>query len=194
MRRLGPVFVVMFALLAFAPAVSADTSPAPSPRETFESVGFDAFSSDCDARTCTDTFIFAVRQTTSSGETFSYACVDQFTYNLRTGRGSGGGGCAESVNLTVAGDLSSASLSPTQVEVCDGRRCQTITVSAELQGTGQTSTFRGRFTERDGTCTFTYSESGKRQSATGTLTLDGAPIAVEGSISSSNTTFTSKCR
>lgn len=193
MRRFVPVFVVMFALLAFAPAVSADTAPS-SPRETFESVGFDAFNSDCDARTCTDTYIFASQQTTSSGETFSYVCVDQWTYNLRTGRGSGWGGCAESANLTVAGDLSSATLAATDIEVCDGRRCETITVSAELQGTGETATFRGRFTERDGTCTFTYSDSGKRRSATGTVTLDGSTIAVEGWIYSSKTTFTSKCR
>ena len=192
MRRIVPVVVVLLALLAFAPAVSADT--APLPRETFESVGFDAFNSECDARTCTDTFIYASEQTTSSGESFSYVCVDRFTYNLRTGRGSGGSGCTESADLTMAEDLSSATLAPTDIDFCDGRQCETITVSAELQGTGDTTTFRGRFTERDGTCTYTYADSGARRSATGTLTLDGSNIAIDGSIYTSRTTVTSKCR
>ena len=195
MRRIVPVVVVMLALLAFAPAVSADTTPEPPlPRETYESVGFDAWNSDCDARTCTDTNVYASEQTTSSGETSSYVCVEQWTYNLRTGRGSFSGGCTESADLTVAGDLSSATLAPTDVEVCDGRQCETITVSAELQGTGETATHRSRFTERDGTCTFTYADSGARQSATGTLTLDGSTTPVDGSIYSSRTTVTSKCR
>lgn len=193
MRRLVPILVVMFALLAFAPAVSADTTPS-SPRESYESVGFDAFNSDCDARTCTDTYIYAHQETTTSGETFAYVCVDQWTYSLRTGRGSGSSGCTHAVSLTVAGDLSSASLAPTEIGLCDQRRCTDVIVSAELLGTGEASTFRGRFTDRDGTCTFTYSDSGTRQSATGTLTLDGTTIAVDGSIYSSKTTFASRCK
>lgn len=189
MQRVVTVFVILFALLAFAPGVAAA-----SPRENFESVGFDAFSSECGQQTCTDTSIFADQQTTASGETFTFACVDQFTFNIRNGRGTFLSGCSETPDITVAGDLSSASLAPTQFEVCDQHRCSTITASAELEGTGQTSTFRGRFTERDGTCTFTFSESGQRQFATGTITFDGTTLDAEGSIRSSRTSVTSKCR
>jgi hypothetical protein len=196
MRRVMPILLVLFALLAFAPAVAAQpTGLRATPRESFESTGFDAFSSVCDARTCTDTFIFAVHETTSSGETFTFACAEQFTFNIRTGRGTGAFGCADvsASALTVAGDLSSASLAPTAIEVC-GNRCETITVSAELEGTGETSTFRGRFTERDENCTFTFTESGERQSATGSLTFDGETMDAQGTIFSSQTTFSSRCR
>lgn len=193
MRRVMPILLVLVGMLTFAPAVAADTVG--SPRESFQSVGFDAFSSVCGAQTCTDTFINAVEQTTSSGETFTFVCADRFTYNIRTGRGSGVGGCSDvsASDLTVSGDLSAASLASTSIEVC-GRRCETITVSAELQGTGEGSTFRSKFTERDPTCTFTYSESGKRQFATGSITWDGDTTDADGSIFSSKTTFTSKCR
>jgi len=195
MRRLMPILVVMFAMLAFAPAVAgADVSARATPRESFESTGFDAFSSVCGAQTCTDTFVFSEHQTTSSGETFTYACADQFTYNIRTGRGSGSGGCAENVDLTVADDLSSASLGSTGIEVCGRRHCDTIIVSAELQASGDSTTFRSRYTETDGTCTFTYSDSGERQFATGSITFDGATVDADGSIFSSRTTFSSRCR
>jgi hypothetical protein len=189
MQRVLTVFVIMFALLAFAPGVAAA-----SPRENFESIGFDAFHSECGQQTCTDTSVFADQQTTASGETFIFACVDQFTFNIRNGRGTGVGGCSETPDISVAGDLSSASLASTQFEVCDAHHCSTITASAELEGTGQTSSFRGRFTERDGTCTFTFADSGRRRSATGTITFDGATLDAEGSIRSSRTTVTTKCR
>ena len=93
----------------------------------------------------------------------------------------------------MSGDLSAASLSPTSIEICS-RHCETITVSAELQGTGEGSTFRARSTDRDPTCTFTYSESGKRQFATGSITWDGDTFDADGSIFASKTTFTSRCR
>jgi hypothetical protein len=189
MRRVMPILVVLFAVLAYAPAVAAA-----SPRESFESVGFDAWSSECGTTTCTDTYVFAQYQTTSSGETFSYVCADQFTYNIRTGRGSGSGGCADVANLTVAGDLSSASLAPTGIEVCGRRHCETIIVSAVLEGTGDLGTFKSRYTENDGTCTYTYSDSGKRRFGTGSITFDGATTNAEGFISSVQTTFSSRCR
>jgi hypothetical protein len=193
MRRVLPILFVLAGLLAFAPAVAADTVE--NPRESYESIGFDAFSSFCGAQTCTDTSVSAGQQTTSSGETFTFVCADQFTYNIRTGRGSGAGGCSEvpASGLTVSSDLSAASLAPTSVEICS-RHCETITVSAELQGTGEGATFRTRSTDRDGTCTFTYSESGQRQYATGSITFDGDTLDGEGSIFASKTTFTSRCR
>ena len=195
MRRVATLFVIAFALLAFAPAVAADTTePGGNYRDSYESIGFDAWSSECGARTCTDTYIWASQDTTQSGETYTIVCVDQWTYNIRNGSGSGAGGCTESANIMVADDLSSASLAATEISICDERNCETVTVSAELQGTGETSTFRGKFTEKDGTCTFTYSDSGKRQYATGTITLDGDTLAAEGSIRSSTTTFASRCR
>lgn len=195
MRRLMPILVVMFALLAYAPAAAgANSSIRATPRESFESTGFDAFSSACGAQTCTDTFVYSAFLATSSGETFTYACADQFTYNIRTGRGTGSGGCAENVDLTVADDLSSASLGSTAIEVCGRRHCDTIIVSAALQGSGETSTFRSRYTERDGTCTFTYTDSGQRQFADGSITFDGETMDAQGSIFSVQTTFSSRCK
>lgn len=189
MKRLGTVLVTVIALLAFAPAAGAA-----SPRENFDTTGFDAFGSVCGQQTCTDTNLFADSQTTASGETFTFSCADQFTYNIRNGRGNGNGGCTESLDFNVADDLSSASLPPTQYEVCGRGHCTTITVSAELQAIGPAASFRARSTERDGTCTFTYSESGHRRPASGTVTFDGATVVVEGSIRSSSVSFTSRCR
>ena len=194
MRRVMPFLLVLVGLLAFAPAVAADTVA--TPRESFESVGFDAFYSVCGAQTCTDTYVYAEHQTTSSGDTFTYACADQSTYNIRTGRGTGGGGCSDipASALTVSKDLSSASLAPTAVEFCIRRQCDSITISAELLGTGGSASFHSRYTERDGTCTFTYADSGQRAFAAGSITWDGATSDAEGSIFSSKTTFTSRCR
>ena len=42
------------------------------------------------------------------------------------------------------------------------RQCDSITISAELLGTGGSASFHSRYTERDGTCTFTYADSGQR--------------------------------
>jgi hypothetical protein len=189
-----PFLLVLAGLLAFAPAASADTVG--PPRESFASVGLEAFESVCGNQTCTDTHVYAERQTTSSGDTFIYACADQFTYSIRTGRGTGGGGCSDIPvsALTVSKDLSSASLSAVSVEFCVRRQCDQITISAELQATGGSATFRSRYSENDGTCTFTYADSGQRQFAAGSITWDGATSAADGSIFSSKTTVTSKCR
>jgi hypothetical protein len=189
MTRLVTVLLAMLAMLAFAPAVGAA-----SPRENFESVGFDAFSSQCGQQTCTDTSVFVDSQTTASGETFMFACADQFTYDIRNGRGNGAGGCTETPDFTVADDLSSASLAPTPFDVCQRNNCTTITVSAELVATGGSASFRSRYTERDGTCTFTYTDSGQSRQASGTITFDGVTVDADGSIRSIKTTVMSRCR
>lgn len=197
MRRVAALFFVMISLLAFAPAAAADTTGEPGgrPRQSYEGIGFFAYSSECGAQTCTDTYVYAEEGTTSSGETFEYVCVDQYTYNIRTGRGDYASGCTETTNLTVANDLSSATLSPTDVELCgSARRCETVTVAAELEGTGETATYRWRGSYKDGTCSFTYSDSGKEQFATGTITLDGETMDAQGSIRSYKSTYTERCR
>jgi hypothetical protein len=195
MRRVATLAVVVLALLAFAPTVVADTTgPAPSPRESYTSVGFDASTSACGAQTCTDTFVSGEHTTTDSGDVFTFVCVDQFTYNVRTGRGSGQSGCNETADLTVARDLSRATLAPTDIEACGRQQCDTLTVSAELVAVGDSASFRGRFTEKDGTCTFTYSESGERQAAEGSITFNAETLSAEGAIRSSKTTFASRCR
>jgi hypothetical protein len=198
MRRLFTLVVVLFALLALAPAVAADTTASQRPvRESFEATGFDAFSSECEGRTCTDTFVFAEEVTTSSGETFEYVCVEQVTYSTRTGRvTSQAFGCADTTNLTVASDLSSATLSPTDVEVCgsQGRSCETVTVSAELEATGGRGSFRARGSFQEGNCTFTFVDSGEQRSAGGTITLDGDTMEAQGSIRTFQSTFTQRCR
>jgi hypothetical protein len=78
--------------------------------------------------------------------------------------------------------------------VCQRNNCSTITVSAELDTTGASSSFRSRFTERDGTCTFTFSENGQSRQASGTITFDGTTLDADGSIRSVRTTVTSRCR
>ena len=139
--------------------------------------------------------MYAEEVTTSSGETFEYVCVDRYTYNARTGRlTKEEHGCTDTTNLTVAQDLSSATLTPTQVEVCDGRNCDTVTVSAELQAVGDTATFRGRSSFKDGTCTFTFSDSGQSRHAAGTLTIDGETTNVDGGIREYKSTFSQRCR
>ena len=196
MRRLFTLVVVLFAVLALAPAASADTTAGPRPiRGSYEAIGFDAFSSQCDERTCTDTYIYAEESTDSSGETFEYVCVDQWTYNLRTGRGTGSSGCTDTTNLTVADDLSSATLAPTDIEVCgsQGRGCETVTVSADLEATGGRGSYRSRGTFREGNCTFTYTDSGVQRSAAGTITYDGEVMDAQGQIRTYESTFTERC-
>ena len=197
MRRLFTLVVVLFAMLALAPAASADTTAEQRPvRGSYEAIGFDAYSSECDARTCTDTFIYAEESTDSSGQTYEYVCVDQFTYNVRTGRGTSSSGCAETTNLTVADDLSSATLSPTAVEVCgsEGRSCETVIVSADLEATGGRGSYRSRGTYREGNCTFTYTDSGVQRSAAGTITYDGDVMDAQGQIRTYKSTYTERCK
>jgi hypothetical protein len=121
-----------------------------------------------------------------------FACADQFTYDIRNGRGNGAGGCTETPDFTVADDLSSASLAPTPFDVCQRNNCTTITVSAELVATGGSASFRSRYTERDGTCTFTYTDSGQSRQASGTITFDGVTVDADGSIRSIKTTVMSQ--
>jgi hypothetical protein len=198
MRRLFTLVVVLFAVLALAPAVAADTTASQRPvRDSFQGIGFDAFSSECGGSTCTDTFVFAEEGTTASGETFTTVCVEQDTFNVRNGRlTSQTFGCTDTADLTVARDLSSASLGPTDVEVCNeqGRQCETVTVSVDLQATGARGTFRARSTFTDGNCTVTFNDRGEDRSAAGTITLDGETMEAQGGIRAFQSSFSERCR
>lgn len=189
MRRLITLIVIGMTLLALAPPVAADTEPVP--RESFTTVGFDAGSSVCDRNGCTDTFIRVEVQTTNSGDTFSFLCLDQFISRARTGTFRGG--CTEDLSVAIAADLSSATLAPTTLQVCS-RNCEDVVVSAELAAVGEAASFSSRFSESDGTCRFTFAERGQRRPASGSLSIDDETLSVDGSIFSRDTTVTSRCR
>jgi hypothetical protein len=186
MRRVLLLLGVLFSLV-LPPSVAAA-----SPRESFDRAGFDAFASECTRSSCTDTFVFAEIQVTDSGEVFTFACVDQHTF--RRGRESFAFGCEDDVKVTVADDLSSATLSPTAFTICGGGHCSRVTISATMTAVAEESTFTSRFTERDANCTFSYSERGQRRRAEGTITIDGDALQAQGSISSSRVTLSERCR
>ncbi len=95
MRRSMPILLVMFALLAYAPAAAgANASARATPRESFEATGFDAFSSVCGTQTCTDTFVFA-EQRRPPRASRHLRLRRPVHVQRRTGRGTGAGGCAE---------------------------------------------------------------------------------------------------
>jgi hypothetical protein len=186
MRRVLLLLGVLFSLV-LPPSVAAA-----SPRESFDRAGFDAFARECTRSSCTDTFVFAEIQVTDSGEVFTFACVDQHT--VRRGRESSAFGCVEGANVSVADDLSSATLSPTTFTICGGGQCSRVTVSATLTAVSEEATFTARFTDRDENCTFAYSERGQRRRAEGTITVDGDALPAQGSISSSRVTLSERCR
>jgi hypothetical protein len=158
-----------------------------------------AFNFSCGPSTCTDTHVDVF--TVADG--VIVVCVSEFTFNLRTGRTvSEEGGCSNEISadaLVITDDLSSASLSPTEVTFfnCNPQGCvegDTVTVSAELTAFGPIFTDRQRSTFSDGTCTFTFTSSGDQRQATGTITIDGETLTAEGNIGMGKFTQTEHCR
>jgi len=189
MRRVFiPLVVVPVLLLAMAAPVAA----APPMRESGTQEYLFAFSSDCGRSTCTDTLIDAF---SVDNETV-VVCLNQFTYSIRNGRvTSEQGGCTETSSsaLTVTSSFS-ATLSPTSVQVCGGRRCNSVTVSAALSSTGgPIYTDSGRGTFSDGTCTYRYSFSGQSTEVAGTLTVDGVTLDAWGSAGFSEYRVSIRC-
>ena len=88
MRRVMPFLLVLVGLLAFAPAV-AGGHRGDATRIVREHRIRRVLVRCVERRPARTRHVYAEHQTTSSGETFTYACADQFTYNIRTGRGSG---------------------------------------------------------------------------------------------------------
>lgn len=185
-----PILVMLFAVPAAA---------APPVRDSGTQEFFSAFSSSCGPSTCTETFVEVF---TVSDESI-VVCLFESTYNIRTGRLiSEDGACSEEVSsdaLSISGDLSSASLSPTAVTffTCNQRGCtegETVTVSAELTAFGPIFTDRSRSTFSDGTCTVTFTSSGEQRQATGTISLDDETLTADGNIGSGTFSFMERCR
>jgi len=192
MRRLGFFgAAVLLALTLAAPASAAE--------RVRESGTFHSFSSGsfvCSGNTCTDTFVDAF----SIGNDTLVVCFNEFTYNVRTGRGTSEGGCTETVEsaLTISDDFT-VTLAPTAVTLfsCNQRRCtegDTVTVSAADEAVGPIQTVTGRVTIKDGTCTIRISFSDRFAEVAGTMTIDGVTIDQQGFASVSEQTMTTTCR
>lgn len=187
------VAAVMLGLVASS-ASAAEGTGRPI-RESGTSESFNAFSTECtqeQGRTvCTDTFVYAETFTNEQGVESTFVCVDTYTYSISpSGRYNTIGsefGCTEVAGdaVTVSGDLSSATLAPTDVELysCNRRTCtvsRTVTVSGTLAGTGTVNTSSGRGTEKFDGCTIRYSYSSASRQGEGTITIDGTSIEAIG--------------
>jgi hypothetical protein len=179
--------------------LAGPVAAAPPVKDSGTQVFFSAFSTDCGPSTCTETFVDVFQVSDES----LVVCLFQATFNIHTGRAiSEDGACSEEVSgdaLVVADDLSSASVSPTDVTFfnCNQQGCtegDTVTVSAELTGSGPIFTDRTRSTFSDGTCTVTFTSSGEQRQATGTITLDGDTLAADGNIGIGKFSVMERCR
>lgn len=202
MRRLIIILGAILVLLAAASPAAA----APPNRQsgTFESGS--AFASSCDEQgawlNCTDVSVDFFADSTFG---FTDACVSVFSYRVRL-NGSGfqpldeAGGCGPASGATVAEDLSSASLSPSTIQLaeCGPSSCTdagSITVAGEWTAIGDPTPFSSRSTFKDKTCTFTQTSTGARAEATAVLTVDGETYeSTFGAISHEEVTFTERCR
>jgi len=191
------VAAMMLGLVASS-ASAAEGSRRPI-RESGTSEDFNAFSTECteqNGRTvCTDTFVYASTFTNEEGIESTFVCVDTNTYSIsRSGRYSSissESGCTEVAGdaVTVSGDLTSATLAPTDVELssCNRRTCtvsRTVTVSGTLTGTGTVNTSSGRGTDKFDDCTIRYSYSSAGRQGEGTITIDGESMDATGGFGS----------
>ena len=196
MRRIcASILILPMLLLLLAAPVAA----APPIKDSGTNDFFTAFSSSCGPSTCTDTFVDVF----TAGDGLMVICMSEFTFNLRSGRLiSQESGCSDPISsdaLTVADDLSSATLAPTEVTLfeCDQTGCvegDTVTVSAHLTAFGPVFTETQRSTFTDGTCTVRISSTGDQRQATGTLTIDGETLSADGNIGTGTFSFMRRCR
>jgi hypothetical protein len=164
-----------------------------------------AFAGSCETTggggmVCTDQYV----ETFQSGPESWSVCVGRFTYSISaTGRFrsiSDENGCADLSDsaLTIAPDLLTASIAPTDVPLlsCNRRGCTeagALTVSAELASGGQIyeSTNRGTFS--DGTCTYRFTSSTVSTDGPAEITVDGSTVVGQGSYESEDFRFTTRC-
>jgi hypothetical protein len=193
MRRLGFLLTAALLMLAFAAPVSARDRVRDS--DTFSS--FSSFSETCSGNTCTSTSVDAF---SISADTV-VVCVNEFTYNTRTGRSvSEQSGCTETAPsvLTISSAMS-VRLAPTDVTIynCNQRRCTeagTVTVSASDQASGPIITATGRVTIKEESCTTKITFSDRSAPVAGTLTIDGTTLDEQGGATISQQTVTTSCR
>lgn len=192
-RRLASAIGGLFLVLAIAGPAFADTSP----QGSGDRVYFDANSAVCGQSTCTETFARAEAANFKSGESYSYLCVDQFTFSIRGGnRSKGFSGCAD-VPIDVADDLSSASASAHIVADSCGRRTCTTTeldVSVSLVATSDPAPYSYSYRNKFDTCTETGKVTGVSAEAQGTIDLNGSSIDAYGGIAAESFSYTVRCR
>jgi hypothetical protein len=205
MRR---AIVTLLAVMALALAAAAPTAADTTGQVSGTYKNLYAYAADCVPHgamtTCTETNldVYTVEPPMVT------VCVNEstYTYSERTGRGrliSSQGGCSELIDdsvlaITVAHDVLTAALAPTQVTIseCGRRTCTevgTATVSALLSG-GPVQPFSSRQTYKDGTCTFRSSQTGYSADVSGVLTLDGTTVAETGSAQQSEVKVQETCR
>lgn len=196
MRRFAASLVALpiLVLLLAGPA-----SAAPPVKDSSTQMFLSAFTFDCGPTICTDTTVDVF---TVSDETM-VVCLSETRFNIHTGRLiSQDSACSDEVSsdtLVIDADLSSASLSPTDVTFfnCNQQGCvegDTVIVSAELTASGPIFSDKSRSTFTDGTCTVTFTSSGEQRQASGTITVDGETLAVDGSIGIGKFSFMERCR
>ena len=171
-RLLLPITLASMLVLAVAAPVAA----APPLKESGTQTQFFSVSSECSARTCTDTILDAFM---IDSETL-IVCVERITYSTRTGQiRSQAGGCGETspAALTITSSFE-VTLDETTVSVfqCNQRECRetgTLTVSAHDFAVGPVFTSSDRGTFSDGTCTYRYRSTTEGAEVAGTMTIDG---------------------
>lgn len=199
MRRLIISLGALVILLAAASPVAA----APPVRQsgTFESAG--AFASSCAQQgawtVCTDVSVDFF-----SGPDFTDACASTLTYRFR-GNGqpvvtSQKFACGPASGASVADDLSSATLSPSTLQVveCGPVSCSptgSISVAGAWTAAGEPIPFSSRSTFTDGTCTFRQTSTGERVDATASITVDGTTYqALFATIAEETFVVSERCR
>lgn len=196
-RRLSAALLALVASLAIAAPVFADTVPDPGNYRDSGSVDyFWSYASECSGSTCTDTNVYGHVVELKGGETITEVCVDQFTYSMRTGRGTFLGGCT-TATPDFGEDLSSVSWSGTILaESCGRQGCTTesIDVSVDLAAVSSPTEYSRTERYQFENCTDTYRVRGSAAWAEGTIEVDGSTLAAFGEIGSETFQFSSRCR
>lgn len=196
-RRLSAVVLGLVSVLLLAAPAYADTVPGPGNfRDSGSSEYVNAGSTECGTTTCTDTFIYGSTTDLQGGGSYSYVCVDQFTYPLRGGgRFKSLSGCAE-VAPTIASDLSSASVDATILaDSCGRRTCSTVEVSVSLSLAAISDPNAYSYTQKQEyeNCVDTYRVKGQSADAEGTMVVNGSSLDAFGQIGSETFAFSSRC-
>ncbi|HVL54722.1 MAG TPA: hypothetical protein VM344_10750 [Vitreimonas sp.] len=196
----------LIVILGSAVLLLASVSPAMAARPIKSSGAWqqaNAFSSSCETQgantVCTDVGIDAF----AFDDEFSDACVWMFTYSVgRNGQFrpiSDASGCAPASSFSVAAGASSAQLSATQVQLysCNQRTCvagDTVTVAASWTAISGSSTYSGRATYTDGSCTYRQSWSGASSQASASFSVGTTDYVGDGFILREDFTVTERCR
>lgn len=198
MRRLFTISGVLVLLLALASPVAAARPITES--GMYESAS--AYASSCEQQggntVCTDTSVDVF-----TGPGWSDACVSVSSYSISpSGRYrslSNAWGCAPATAFSLADDLSSASLGATDVQLysCGRITCtegDVVSVAADWTAAGEVTSYSGRSSFTDGTCTYRSTFEGASAEASASISLDGSHADGWGSLFREAYTVTVRCR